>query len=284
MRQLLHLMLFTSLFISSCTTLMTWQTFVYLNSPVHAPLLYTVFFATLLSYNIHWYFTTDMSHETIRIRWTLRHRTLHLALAAVAAAGLLLFLFKSPELILPVLPASVATFLYTAPKLPSPLLRQINQWRIGKTIYLTLVWVYVTACLPSFFIEDLQIVDFLIFTINRFSLIYAICILFDYKDLSYDMEEGIRNIFTNYGMKGAFRLFYICIMLGVLTAMCWYMLHRSISEAIYLAIPVLCTLGSVRSTLKGRNDYFYYGWLDGLMMLSAVLVILEKIFLHLNIN
>ena len=87
---------------------------------------------------------------------------------------------------------------------PFHLLRKVA---IGKTIYLSFVWMYVTSLLPILLDGRITVAGIL-FCCSRFFLIYAICILFDYRDRENDKREGIRSMITYFGEQGVDRLFH----------------------------------------------------------------------------
>ena len=103
------------------------------------------------------------------------------------------------------------TFLYSAPKLPQPIFRSLKTIAIGKTLFLSLVWTYVTAILPVFIDNKSLKGESLFFSISRFGLIYAICIIFDYRDREDDKRDGIRSMITYFGEKGIDFIFAISL-------------------------------------------------------------------------
>jgi hypothetical protein len=178
-RNLFNLFLFSSLFIALGAVLMVHQTNQLLQLDYDfTPLLYFVFFSTLCSYNIHWYFTPVSFSEKIRSYWTQKHRYIHLILAIAGAAGSAWFFFSFGKEWIWIIPATLLTFLYTAPKLPFTVFSHLKKVVIGKTIYLSAVWMYVTAALPLLISGKSWTGRDVLFCISRFFFIYAICILF----------------------------------------------------------------------------------------------------------
>src|SRR5215813_8742206 len=113
-----------------------------------------IFSATICSYSFHWYLTSGSLVESPRIEWLKEHRTFHLMLFFIGSSGSVFFFF----LLLPhwywLGLSAIITFLYSAPKIPHPWFRSLRKIAIGKTIFLTLVWTYVTAILPVIIAND----------------------------------------------------------------------------------------------------------------------------------
>lgn len=277
-RSIFNFFLFSSVFIALCAVLMVYQTNHLLQlSYDPAPLLYFVFFSTLCSYNMHWYFTPFSFSEKIRSQWTQRHRLTHIVLMAIGAIGAAWFFFSFIDHWIWIVPSAILTFLYSAPKLPFPIFRHLKKVAIGKTIFLSFVWMYVTSALPIFVSNAIWTENHLLFCISRFFLIYAICILFDYRDREQDKKDGIRSMITYFSVKGVDRLFWLSLILFIISTVLLYFFGFSIIVIIALVIPGLLT-GILYPTAKvNHSDYLYYFVLDGLMMFSALITVFLSI-------
>lgn len=263
--------IFSSLFIAGCSLLMIHQTDRLLHLQYEIPeYMYFVFFSTVCSYNFHWYLTPQTHSELIRVSWTNQHRTLHLALIAIGTIGSIWFA-------IPLLThwfwlgiAAVLTFLYSAPKLPVRFSGLLKKIAVGKTIFLSFVWTYVTAVLPVILDGDgFNRMDIL-FCASRLFLIYSICIIFDYRDREQDKIEGIRSMITAFDEKGINRLFYTCITFFFITTIVLYFSGFSVLLVFLLAIPGIITAMLYSYAKTHFSDYLYYFVLDGLMMFSAL--------------
>ena len=230
-----------------------------------------VFFSTLSSYNFHWYLTPDTPSENARVRWTQQHKKLHLALTAIGGIGATWFFFHFIHHWYWLMGAVVLTFLYSAPKLshgPFPLLKKIA---VGKTLFLAFVWTYVTTILPLAFDGRSWNDASLFFILSRFFLIYAICIIFDYRDRDYDRREGIRSMITWLNEKGINALFYGSVLLFVGSTVALRLYDLPVPIVGYLLSPLLLLLPLYPVAKKNFSDYLYYFVLDGLMMFSSIL-------------
>ena len=233
-----------------------------------------VFFATLCSYNFHWYLTPDMPQETLRISWTTRNRNLHLALFVVGLIGAGWYFFHFIQHWYWLMGAVVLTFLYSAPKLKFWPFQHLSKIAIGKTIFLAFVWMYVTTFLPLAIAERQWELPGILFCVSRFFLVYALCIMFDYRDRLYDRAQGIRSMITHFSEKGVDLIFAISLVIFGLSTAWFCYLSTGWTEFILLMIPGIISAWLYPNAKKNFNDYLYYFVIDGLMMLSALLMLL----------
>lgn len=235
-------------------------------------LLAFVFFATLASYNFHWYLTPEPVSEPQRAHWSHQHKNLHGLLSLLGLAGALVLSLPFVHHAGAIGVAALLTFLYTAPKIPHPLFRGLKRIAIGKTIYLAFVWTFVTTVIPFVFAEKEWTLKAFGFIAYRYFFIYAICILFDYRDRETDRKEGIRSLITYLPEKGISFLFYGCLVVSGIFLLYFHWDMDTWGEAIArLAIlPLLAILYPVAK--RNFSDYLYYLVLDGLMALPSVVV------------
>jgi 1,4-dihydroxy-2-naphthoate octaprenyltransferase len=112
--------------------------------------------------------------------------------------------------------------------------------------------------------------DLVLLAVYRFFLIYAICILFDYRDREEDRQQGIRSLITFLPEHQLDRLYYISLLIAAGTAVA-----LAPAVPLYVLFSLLAPV-AVTALVKGyaqkhTSDYVYYFFLDGLMMLSALL-------------
>lgn len=265
---------FTSIYIACCAILMTAQTNQLLQLHYDIiPYLSFVFFSTICSYNFHWYLTPDAETEKMRVKWTQRHKLLHLILFCIGAAGSAWYYFYFIEHWFWLSGAAILTFLYSAPKLAFRPFLYLRKIAIGKTIFLSFVWVYVTTVLPVIFSERGFTGREILFCISRFFLVYAICIIFDYRDRINDRKEGVRSMITYFSERGINRLFHFSLLIFLLSAIALYCYGFSpLVIGLWLS-PGVLVLWIYSRAKNNFSDYLYYVILDGLMMFSALLTL-----------
>jgi len=277
-RKIVDYFVFSSLYLAICAVVMIWQTFrLLLGTTPPGRLLGFVFFATICSYNFHWYLTPRSAEPSYRVVWTHHHKTLHfvLYLTGLVGAGVY-FLYLLPWFFALCF-AGFLTFLYSAPKLPWPIFRRLQHIAIGKTIFLAFVWVYVTTVLPLI-IEGAQWhPSYVLFTASRLFFIYALCIIFDYRDREDDRTQGIKSIITILDDKGIDRVFWASLILFFLTSFALSIYHFPAFYIFLLIIPGFILGGLYRESKRSTSDYLYYILLDGLVMFSGLLMLIFRI-------
>ncbi|WP_158563228.1 UbiA family prenyltransferase [Chitinophaga silvatica] len=232
-----------------------------------------VFFSTICSYNFHWYLTPNTYSGSERLHWADRHRNMMMVFSVIGLLASLYFFWQLRYHWLAISGSAVLTFLYSAPKIPHPAFRWLSKIAIGKTLFLTGVWTYVTTLLPALVANAPLSIPLISLVIYRFCLIYAICILFDYRDLESDKREGIRSLITYLDNKQLMRLYYISLLLAAVFAGIMGP-FISFSAIISLQIPVIATALITRKAQSSSADVLYYFVLDGFMAVSAVVYFL----------
>ncbi|MGC4034697.1 MAG: hypothetical protein QM764_01960 [Chitinophagaceae bacterium] len=274
-RPFLRLFIYSNVFIACCAVAMVYQTYqLMLQQPPDFNLLYFVFFATITSYSFHWYLTYHSEIPSDRIQWTNTHRYIHVSLFIIGLLGVAYFFFSLikhwPWLIL----SAVITFLYSAPKIPQKHFRLLRKIAVGKTIFLAFVWMYATTILPVLVSGKAFTTEIIYFIAGRFFLIYAICILFDYRDRNDDKAAGIRSMITYLTERGIDILFAISLIAFVAFTFLMLNGNSSLKSVVFLLIPGIITATLYNYGKRTLNDLFFYFILDGLMMFSSLLMII----------
>jgi 4-hydroxybenzoate polyprenyltransferase len=264
--------IFSSVFIAGCAVLMAYQVNdLFQLDYRYQPYLWFVFFSTVCSYNFHWYLTPHTASENKRTLWTQKHKGLHLVLIVLGFIGALAFIIPLMKY-WPWIGFSVfLTFLYSAPKLPFRAAYFLRKIAIGKTIFLALVWMYVTSILPIILSGVVWDASHILFCIGRFFFIYAICVIFDFRDREQDKRDGIRSMITYFNESGINAIFYTSIFVYFVTTLALYNYNFPILVIIILLLPALIVIGLYRYSKENFSDYLYYFILDGMMAFSALM-------------
>lgn len=246
------------------------------------PLPYTfygfLFFSTLTSYSFHWYFTAAEAPFTGRMLWLRQHHQVHLALFCISLVATVYFFTFLLTSWFWLIPAAIMTFLYSAPKIPLPAFKELRKIAIGKTAFLAFIWTYATTALPLLVAQQHFTATTWFFICSRFCVLYAICILFDYRDRNYDMENGIRSLITWLSPQKVFQLFWLSLTLCLLFTGLMFWSGLSISSFIILTMPVFITAALKNRSIRQPSDALYYFVLDGVMAVSAVLYAIYSLF------
>jgi 4-hydroxybenzoate polyprenyltransferase len=265
------------MYISLCAVIMTWQSCHLLHLTISNDYYWFVFFATICSYNFHWYLTPQSKTSIDRPKWSLRHKNAHLLFYFAGVIGSAIFFYTLRQHWFALFFATLLTFLYSAPKIPLPYFRFFKQVAIGKTIFLTTVWTYVTAILPVFIAGLHFNHQMKWFAASRFFLIYAICLLFDYRDRAEDKQEGIRTFVNYFDDQAVDRLFIFSIIAFIVFTIALLFSSVSLFTVLILIIPGLVLFLAYKTAKTSVSDYLFYFFLDGLMMLSALLMAILSI-------
>lgn len=274
-RQLFHFFVYSNIFIALCSVLMLYQTYDLLlhKSPGFSFMAF-VFSATVCSYSFHWYLTPDIDLDSSRLRWLKRNRSIHPILFFIGLIGSAWFGFPLlshwPWLLL----AALITFLYSAPKIPHPWFRALRKVALGKTVFLAFAWMYVTTILPLQVSDTKWTPDFYWFGASRFFLVYAICIVFDYRDREYDRSIGIRSLITWLSSRSIDYLFAGSLLAFVIFTVLLLTNGYSYLTVGILLVPGVILVALYRKAIRNSSDILFYFILDGLMALSAALMLI----------
>lgn|SRR6185369_3621001 len=277
MRSVFRFFVYSNLFIATCAILMVNQTCrLLLHAVPNNYFLGFVFSATICSYSFHWYLTSFPKLSSPRIEWLKQYKYFHLVLFFAGLAASAYFFYFFIDSWYWIILSMLFTFLYSAPKIPHRYFRVLLNVAIGKTIFLAFVWTYVTSVLPFVLANGKWTTAVILFFIGRFFFIYAICIMFDYRDRESDKAEGIRSMITYFSEAGVNRLFFSSLLIYAVTTIFLLRYDFSLLNVILLLIPGVITAMIYDHSKKNFSDVLYYFVLDGLMMLSALLMLVFK--------
>ncbi len=277
-KRLFLFIIYSNLFMAACAVAMVDQAYRFLlQSPANVNYLLFVLFSTLCSYSFHWYLTSHSVIPSSRIKWLEKNRYVHLIFFLLGLSGAALFFFY----LLPywhwLLAGALITFLYSAPKLPGPYFKMLRRLALGKTIFLATVWMYVTTILPIIISGKEWDTGYVLFCASRFFQVYAICILFDWRDRADDKAEGVRSLVTFLNEKAIFYLFVFTLLFFGISTCLLYGYDHSVSDIIILLIPGILTAALYKYAKNNFSDMIYYFVLDGLLAFSALIMLITGI-------
>ena len=269
MKKILDTFIFSNVYIALAAVMMCYCSQCLFGLFFDKNLAIFVFFATICSYSLHWYLTFS-EIKTPRILWTDQNRNLLKVLFIASLLGILGYSFYVFSLWKILFPLAFFTFLYTAPKIPFRFFRFLQGFAAAKTLYLAVIWLCVTVVLPF---ENAKIVwtnEMILFAFNRFLLIGTVCMLFDYRDR--DEDFGIKNLITYFDEKKLNIAFYTSTSCFFVT--CFFLKNTfSNFEIFALALPYFILIGIFSILKNTKNDYWFYVVLDGVVMLSGVVLL-----------
>ncbi len=277
----LDFLLFSNLFIALCAVAQGLVTYHLLKATPSVHVLAFVFFSTLIIYNLSMLLSKPAAPEKSplkRVRWIFSHHRLMISITLIATLciiplGLLYLSFEAKLLMGFIGLISIA---YNLPFL------SINNKKIGlrnlpgiKLFLISFVWAISCVLLPIVELESgHQIVvplnETLLLVAKRFLFICAITVPFDIRDLFQDKLYELKTIPVMLGEKKAW---IFCQALLVVYLLLLIVFTQKINlDVIALTITILLTGWLIfKSNLK-RNEYYYFFYLDGTMLLQFVML------------
>ena len=257
--------IYSQVWISLAAFAMAYQMGHAVNDKVINLYLYSLFFATLIIYNLYKLIPFSEFNSDRLSRNFIWINFLGLGLGII---GLLYnyqgWLHLWEYLLIPLL----ATLIYFFPRFSFEWSRSIRKWVIAKPILLALVWVILTGLIP---LVPIQLTpDLIIFLILRFVFLIDICLVFDIRDRLIDQNQGYFDWVSERLEKYFFqirRVIQIMYFFGLLILLC--LAPGDWERLISWIIPAIILWGvRIPSSLKDSEIYYSLG-LDGVLGLGG---------------
>ena len=239
-----------------------------------------VFGATLVQYNLHYFFKTSSVVNSRRLAWSLKNKNIHTILISLGIVLIIysLFSFHLHHFIILLVLAAIA-FLYSFPFLPFKNKKRIKDFGLLKIITLALLWTLVTVWFPvaeaNFSGLSFQLIFF-----RRFIFIFILCLLFDIRDTEVDRKENIATLSVKLGEKRSYILCYLLLLTFIALSIIQSFCFGSVMELIVMLISALATIITIEFSKKNNSDVVYLACIDGMMLLQALLVIIGSGYFH----
>ena len=136
---------------------------------------------------------------------------------------------------------------------------------------------YVTTMLPVIIAGNAWDTGIILFSVYRFFQVYALCIIFDYRDRADDKAAGIRSLITLLSEKSISWLFACSLVIAAGAALMMLNYNYSGVDILVLLTPCIITAGLYNYARRNFGDMFYYLVMDGLVALSAILMLIARI-------
>ena len=279
LKKLTEFFLFGSIFISLCAVAMCIETNLLLRLPLNNASFYLfVFGATLVQYNLHYFFKTTAITNSGRLAWSLKNKSIHKILIAAGAALVIysLFSFRLHHFIILLVFGAIA-FLYSFPFLPFANKKRIKDFGLMKIITLALLWTLVTVWFPvdqTNFSET----SFQLIFLRRFIFIFILCLLFDTRDIEIDTKERISTLPVMAGIKTSYLLCYLLLIIFAALSVIQFIYLPDPIQLAAMLISALATAITIEYSKKNNSDVVYLACIDGMMLLQALLVIFAYTF------
>jgi 4-hydroxybenzoate polyprenyltransferase len=251
--------------------MMTWEVQFLFNIP-NRDILCFIFLATVCSYHFHSIINTIYPPTSIRHEWNIRYKSVLIVLFFISLLAVCAYTWQLRKGFFPIAGAVLATFLYSAPNIPIKPFLWLRKIAVGKTIFLALVWTYVTGLLPMLLQNLAPGPRQYLFLSCRFFLVFAICILFDIKDRHEDHLKGIKAWPTEMSDSQIRIIYFLSLSFSLASAVNLFVYGFPAIYIICMIIPIIACMLLYQYALTHTSDLVYYVFLDGMLMLSAVLL------------
>lgn len=247
-------------------------------APHWHPYIAFVFFATLAEYNLHRLVTLWTNKEAAaaeKFNWVKTHLPLFYTTSFLSIAGLGISMFLIPiQLLISLSPMVLLTALYTL-----PILKWKGQvWRLrdvpyAKMFLIAVVWAMVTVY-PVSMENGLRLYhpEVLLLLAERLLFVLAITLPFDVRDMAADKRAGTKTLPSLLSQAMTYRLASVFILLSGILAI----IHYAELPSYGVLLATLVSLGIAGLLLVNQKirqlPYYYYGLLDGTLLLQGVLV------------
>jgi 4-hydroxybenzoate polyprenyltransferase len=275
-------LLFSNVFMSLCAVAQGLLTFYLIGSKPIYPVLGLLFTSTLGIYNFSILISKPANPEKSayrRIRWFFSHYRLMVTFTIVSLLSLipLFFLITTGSKLLLIFLA-VLSFGYGLP------LFSIGEQKFGlrnipglKLLMITLVWTMSCVLLPileaqSMHLTIISMRDTTILIAKRFLFIAALAIPFDIRDLFEDKQLGLKTIPVAWGEKNAY-LFCQLLLAGYIVLLFLFRNNSFTTDFWALTLSVIITGWLIFKAKWEKNEYYYFFFLDGVLILQYLFVI-----------
>ncbi len=283
LQSVLDFLLFSNVFMALCTVAQALVTFHLLQTPPLYSVLGLLFVSTLGIYNFC--ILIDKKNDPqnspyIRIRWFYAHHRLMVTITIVSLLCLVpLFFLISIQSRLLLVFLGILSFAYGLP------LFTIGEHKFGlrnipglKPLLITLVWTLSIVLLPVLEAQDvnqtvISMRDNMILLAKRFLFIAALTIPFDIRDLFEDRKTNLRTIPVVWGEKNAY-LFCQVLLAGYIILLFLFHDNGFNNDFFALTLTALLTGWLIFKSSWQKNEYYYFFYLDGVLVLQYVFLVL----------
>ncbi len=150
--------------------------------------------------------------------------------------------------------------------------KRIKDFGLLKIVTLAFLWTLVTVWLP---VDETNFSGFsfqLVF-LRRFMFIFILCLLFDIRDTEIDRKENIATLSVKLGIKNSYTLCYLLLIIFILPSIIQFIYLYDSIQLMAMLISAAATAIIIEYSKKNNSDVVYLFYIDGMMLLQALLVI-----------
>ena len=259
-------LVYANIFISICSLAQVFVTYIVFDIRLdwnNIFYLVFVFSSTYIQYNIQRIFAIIQNKSSFeRADWYKKNNVLVLFIGCISLVlvGLISWNLSSLSISLMVSVELLSNLYYLPPF-------NLKKYGAIKPFIISTGWVISCVFVPLYENNILQI-NTIWFMVSQFLFISSLCILFDIKDAEEDYLKGVNTYANKFGITITK---IISISLMVLSSLCCLFLkHPTLPILIITGITSAITIGSILLTNEKKHTFYYYLWIDGLMIVQAL--------------
>lgn len=274
--QLINWMLYTSFFAACCAVglcMATERLLIGEVPPLLSSLHLLVYGSTLLVYNVHYLVKPSYPELSDKFAWSQHYKFWHygglltgIACCAYGVLTLPLAIFYACVVL------GLLSFAYSLPLLPFKDKKRLKDFGWVKILVLTSVWTIVTSILPMLY-WDKPIQQYPFEILLRFVFMFTLCVAFDIRDMQTDKDANIYTLPNIIGLQNSYRLMDAALVLFALLSVVQYLRYPFAGRLIAELLSAVVTAAVIRYSKTHSSDKVYLGFVDGMMLLYALLVL-----------
>ncbi|OAQ39247.1 hypothetical protein A5893_11310 [Pedobacter psychrophilus] len=283
LRQTLDFLLFSNIFISLGAASQGLLTYHLIGYPINWFIIGCLFFSTIVSYNFSILIQKPKNpqlSEYRRVRWIFYHYKMNIVITVLAALALIpcfLNLHFNAQILLIIL--GIISIGYSTP------IFSIGKVKHGlrnipglKLFLIALVWALSSVWLPYVELSDTHQININVWELihlifKRLLFVTAITIPFDIRDMLQDSKYKLKTIATVYGEKKSY-LFCQILLITYLLLSVLFPTNGYNLDFYSLTFTVFLTAWLIFKSKWKKNEYYYFFYLDGTLVLQYVLLLL----------
>lgn len=282
LKPVLDFLLFSNFFMALCGVAQALVTFHLIGAKPVFTVLGILFCGTVAEYNYSILISKPANpgqSPFVRVRWFFEHHRLMVTFSIVSILALIpLFLMISTGSRILLIFLGALSVAYSLP------LFAIGDHKFGlrhipglKAVLITLVWTLSCVLLPILEAQDLHLAnislrDTTILVAKRFLFIGALTVPFDIRDLFHDRASGLKTIPVAWGERNAY-LFCQFLLAGYIFLLFIFRNHGFSVDFWSLTATVVLTGWLIFKSKWEKNEYYYFFYLDGVLILQYVVMI-----------
>lgn len=277
LRSILNFYLYSNLHIAICAVAILFFTEAVLTSDIDIVYGSFLLTGTLCLYAAHRLFgikNIDERNITQRFSIIIKYNS-HITTYAVLAAILTLIYFLKLELYqkyLSIIPI-ILSAAYILPILPNN--KRLRDIPYIKIFLIAVCWSLFTCIIPLWTTIHSSVIAIL--AVERILFVVAITIPFDIRDQKIDNGQNVQTIATRLGTSNS-QLLSITLLLISSFILLWCKYYSIISGFYFfpLIITYIISVLLITNADSEKEDTFFTGWIDGLLIIPLIIVMIMK--------